>query len=56
MLDNIEEATIACVLILACKVEAHRSTLNSIKESKDFDATGKSTQKHVCETSCSDKC
>ena len=35
---------------------AQRSAFNSIKEAKELDAIWQNTQKHTCETSCSDKC
>ena len=47
MLENIEEAINECVLIWTHMVEAQRSALNKIKESKDFDAIFQNTQKWV---------
>ena len=57
-LEN-REATNEYVLNWAHGMElhtAHSSTLNNIKEAKDFDAIWQNTQMWACGTLCGDKC
>ena len=57
MLETIEEVTGECMLIWVHRAEVQmvqRSPLNSIKESKDFDAIWQNSHKWIDGASCSD--